>query len=69
MAAIVGDRALLTRSVMSFIVTDERSIVAMFLPNGFDTIKPGAPVKLVFEERPGRIYHAEVTARCDIFLP
>jgi hypothetical protein len=54
---------------MSFIVTDELSIVAMFLPNGFDTIKPGAPVKLVFEWRPGRIYHAEVTARSDIFLP
>jgi multidrug resistance efflux pump len=61
-AATVGDRALQARSVMSFIVTDEISIVGMFQPNGFDTIKAGAPVKLVFDERPGRIYHAEVTA-------
>jgi multidrug resistance efflux pump len=61
-AATVGDRALQARSVMSFIVTDEISIAGMFQPNGFDAIKPGARVKLVFDERPGRIYHAEVTA-------
>jgi multidrug resistance efflux pump len=61
-AATVGDRALQARSLMSFIVTHEVSIVGMFQPNGFDTIKPGAAVKLVFDERPGRIYHGEVTA-------
>jgi multidrug resistance efflux pump len=60
-AAAAGDRALQARSVMSFILTDEISIVGMFQPNGFDTIKPGAAAKLVFEERPGRIYHAEIT--------
>src|SRR5262249_53683985 len=53
--------ALLARSVMSFIVTEETYIVGMFQPNGFDTIKPGARVKMVFDERPGRIYHAEIT--------
>jgi len=61
LAATVGDRALLARSVMSFIVTEETYIVGMFQPNGFDTIKPGARVKMVFDERPGRIYHAEIT--------
>ncbi len=45
---------------MSFIVADEITIVGMFSPNGFETIKPGAAVKLVFDELPGRIFHAEI---------
>jgi hypothetical protein len=51
---------LLARSVMSFILTDETTIVGTFSPNGFEMIKPGAPVKLVFDNHPGRIYHAQV---------
>jgi multidrug resistance efflux pump len=61
MAVTVGDRALQARSLMSFIVTDEITIVGMFPPNGFQTIKPGAAVKLVFEDVPGRIFQATIT--------
>jgi multidrug resistance efflux pump len=61
MALLVGDRATQARAVMSFIITDEITIVGMFSPNGFQTIKPGAPVKLVFDNDPGRIYDAIVT--------
>ena len=60
MALAVGDRAVLARSVMSFIITDEITLVGLFPPNGFQTIKPGALVKIVFEDHPGRIYRAEV---------
>jgi multidrug resistance efflux pump len=56
----VGDRALQARSVMSFIVKDEISIVGMFAPNGFQTIKPGVRVKLIFDNDPGRIHEAEI---------
>lgn len=59
-ALTVGDRALPARSVMSFIVTNEIMIVGMFSPNGFQTIKPGAQVKLVFDNDPGRIHHASI---------
>jgi multidrug resistance efflux pump len=61
MAVAVGDRALQARSVMSFIITDELTIVGNFSPNGFQTIKPGAAVKLVFDNDPGRIHHATIT--------
>jgi multidrug resistance efflux pump len=60
MALTVGDRALLARSVMSFIVTDEITIIGMFPPNGFQTIKPGARVKLVFDQDPGTIHLATI---------
>jgi multidrug resistance efflux pump len=60
MALAAGDRALQARSAMSFIVTDEITIIGMFSPNGFETIKPDAPVKLVFDTLPGRIYHAKI---------
>jgi multidrug resistance efflux pump len=56
----VGDRALPARSVMSFIVRDEITIVGMFAPNGFQTIRPGAQVKLVFDNDPGRIHDAQI---------
>jgi multidrug resistance efflux pump len=45
---------------MSFIMTDEITIIGMFSPNGFETVKPDAPVKLVFDNLPGRIYHARI---------
>jgi len=60
MALTVGDRVERTRSVMSFIVADEIVIVGMFSPNGFKTIKPGARVKLVFDDDPGRIHEAAI---------
>jgi multidrug resistance efflux pump len=59
-ALTVGDRGLLARSAMSFIVTDEISIAGMFAANGFETIKPGAPVRLVFDEHPGRVFHSKI---------
>nr|WP_249794677.1 biotin/lipoyl-binding protein [Bradyrhizobium sp. Oc8] len=62
MALAVGDRALLARSVMSFVVTDDILVVGMFAPNGFKTIKPGARVELVFDDDPGRIHEATVAA-------
>ena len=58
----VGDRALQARSVMSFVVENEITIVGMFSQNGFQTIKVGAPVDIVFDNAPGRIYHAKITA-------
>ena len=58
----VGDRALQARSVMSFVVENEITIVGMFSQNGFQTIKVGAPVDIVFDNAPGRIYHARITA-------
>src|SRR5229473_2984257 len=56
----VGDRALQARSVMSFIVEKEIIIVGMFSQNGFQTVKVGAPVDIVFDNAPGRIYHAKI---------
>lgn len=35
-------------------------IVGMFAPNGYQTIKPGAPAKLVFDDNPGSIHHTTV---------
>jgi multidrug resistance efflux pump len=61
-ALTVGDRAVQARSTMSFIVENEITIVGMFSQNGFQTIKIGAPVDIVFDNAPGRIYHAKVTA-------
>ena len=61
-ALAVGDRALQARSAMSFIVENEITLVGMFSQNGFQTIKEGAAVDIVFDNVPGRIYHAKVTA-------
>jgi multidrug resistance efflux pump len=59
-ALSVGDRALQARSAMSFIVEDEITLVGMFSQNGFQTIKEGAAVDIVFDNAPGRIYHAKI---------
>ena len=56
----VGDRALQARSAMSFIVENEITLVGLFAQNGFQTIKEGAPVDIVFDNVPGRIYHAKI---------
>jgi multidrug resistance efflux pump len=61
-ALTVGDRALQARSAMSFIVEKETTLVGMFSQNGFQTIKDGAAVEIVFDNAPGRIYHARITA-------
>lgn len=61
-ALTVGDRALQARSVMSFIVENEITIIGMFSQNGFQTIKVGAPVDIVFDNAPGRVYRARITA-------
>jgi multidrug resistance efflux pump len=61
-ALSVGDRALQARSAMSFIVGNEITLVGMFSQNGFQTIKDGAPVDIVFDNAPGRIYHARIIA-------
>jgi multidrug resistance efflux pump len=59
-AVTVGDRALQARSAMSFIIEDEITLVGMFSQNGFQAIKEGTAVEMVFENAPGRIYHAKV---------
>jgi multidrug resistance efflux pump len=56
----IGARALQARSLMSFIVTDDIGIVGMFPPNGFQAIKPGAKVKLVFGDMPGRTFDTTI---------
>jgi multidrug resistance efflux pump len=61
-ALSVGDRALQARSAMSFIVEKEIALVGIFSQNGFQTIKQGTPVELVFDNVPGRIYHATISA-------
>src|SRR5438552_13146825 len=61
-ALSVGDRALQSRSAMSFIVEDKITLVGLFSQNGFQTIKEGAAVDIVFDNVPGRIYHAKIIA-------
>jgi multidrug resistance efflux pump len=61
-ALSVGDRALQLHSAMSFIVENEITLVGMFAQNGFQTVKEGASVDIVFDNAPGRIYHATITA-------
>jgi multidrug resistance efflux pump len=61
MALSTGDRATQYKAVLSFIIADQITIVGMFSPNGFGTIKPGAKVKLVFDNDPGRIHEATIT--------
>jgi multidrug resistance efflux pump len=57
----VGDRALQARSVMSFVVENEITIIGMFAQNGFQAIKVGAPVDIVFDNAPGRVFRATIT--------
>jgi multidrug resistance efflux pump len=61
MALSVGDRASEGSGVMS-IIENDIVLVGMFSPNGFQTIRPGAPVKLVFDNAPGHVYDSTVTA-------
>ena len=61
-ALTVGDRAKQLQSAMSFIVENEITIVGMFSQNGFQTIKPGTHVDIVFDNDPGRVHHARIIA-------
>jgi multidrug resistance efflux pump len=60
MALAVGARAVPFRGAMSFILADEIMIVGLFDQNGFQTIKPGVPVRLVFANRPGKVYNSVI---------
>jgi multidrug resistance efflux pump len=60
MALAVGARTLPARSALSFIMADDVTLVGVFSQNGFQTVKPGATVKLVFANRPGHIYKSTV---------
>jgi multidrug resistance efflux pump len=59
-ALTIGDRATQFKPIMSFVVADELMIIGLFSPNGFQTIKPGAAVSLVFDDDPGRRYSAKI---------
>lgn len=56
----VGDRAAPTKGAMAFIVISEIEILGIFPQNGFQTIQPGAVVRLIFSNTPGRIYDAQI---------
>jgi len=60
MALAVGARAVPLRSVLSFILADDITLVGVFSQNGFRSVKPGATVKLVFANKPGRVYRSTV---------
>ena len=36
-------------------------LIGLFSPNGFQTIKPGASVSIVFDNHPGQIFSGKVT--------
>jgi multidrug resistance efflux pump len=59
-ALTVGDRALQARSAMSFIVEKDITLVGLFAQNGFQTVKEGAVVDIVFDNVPGRVYKAKI---------
>jgi multidrug resistance efflux pump len=60
MALAVGARALPARSALSFILADDVTIVGVFSQNGFQSVKPGAPVLVAFANKPGHVYRAKV---------
>jgi multidrug resistance efflux pump len=60
MSLSVGDRVIDSKGVMS-IIENDIVVIGMFPPNGFQTIRPGARVKLVFDNAPGRVYDAKIT--------
>lgn len=60
MTLAVGSRALPARSALSLIISDDVVIVGVFDQNGFKNIRPGSPVKVVFTNRPGRVYTTRV---------
>jgi multidrug resistance efflux pump len=57
----VGARTVPLRGALSFILAKEITIIGVFDQNGFKNIKHGAPVKLVFANRPGEVYYSAIT--------
>jgi multidrug resistance efflux pump len=60
MTLAVGARAVPFRGALSFILANEITILGVFDQNGFKSIKRGAPVKLVFANRPGQVFYSEI---------
>jgi multidrug resistance efflux pump len=60
LALAVGARAVPLRGALSFILAKDIAIVGLFDQNGFKSIKPGASVKLVFANQPGRVFYSSV---------
>jgi multidrug resistance efflux pump len=60
MTLAVGARAVPLRGALSFILANEIMLIGVFDQNGFKNIKRGAPVKLVFANRPGEVYYSEI---------
>ena len=56
----VGARAVPFRGALSFIVADDTFIIGVFDQNRFRNIKRGAPVKIVFANRPGEVHYSEI---------
>jgi multidrug resistance efflux pump len=54
----VGQRVTPFKSAMAFIVVSEIEILGIFPQNGFQTIRPGTTVRLVFSHNPGHVYEA-----------
>jgi multidrug resistance efflux pump len=61
MALAVGARVVPARSALSFIIRDDIHIIAIFDQNGFKTIDRGSLVKVVFANRPGKIYRSRIS--------
>jgi multidrug resistance efflux pump len=61
LALAVGARAVPLRAAMSFILSDDITIVGIFGQNGFKTIKRGARAKLVFSNRPGEVFNSAIS--------
>lgn len=62
MTLSVGARAVPLKASMSFIVASETSIIGVFDQAGYVSIRPGAPVRLVFAHLPGQVFHSRMGA-------
>jgi len=60
MAMTVGASATPSRSVLSYIVAADVTIIGFFPQNGFARIKPNARVMLSFANQPGRVYETTI---------
>jgi multidrug resistance efflux pump len=60
LALAPGNRALPMRGALSFILAEDIAILGVFDQNGFQAIKRGASVKLVFANRPGEVYASRI---------
>jgi multidrug resistance efflux pump len=49
------------RGALSFILSDEIRIVGEFDQNGFEPIRRGADVTLIFANRTGEVFHSAIT--------